>query len=190
VLHRLQCPGLTDQRAQNIRVSSEGRRIEGFISLHGAISQVSLWPIYRFRPDLLQNSQHLCESAFEVAFRSTDVQDVNHFPLDRSEIHAAIAKRFASSRFSRMTQDDIETPDVSCGRSSPKHHGECWLISSGQKRSPRRLERYPIYVLDVTLPFEDVDVAYDPKKRLLGHRVSYRSSVSRGLGLIDRISTR
>lgn len=32
---------LTSQRVQNIRVSSEGRRVEGFISLHGAISQVS-----------------------------------------------------------------------------------------------------------------------------------------------------
>jgi DNA mismatch repair protein MLH3 len=42
----------------------------------------------------------------------------------------------------------------------------------GQRRSPRRLERYPIYVLDVTLPAEEVDLAYDPKKRILGYRVS------------------
>jgi len=32
--------GADKQRVQNIRVSSEGRRIDGFISLCGAISQV------------------------------------------------------------------------------------------------------------------------------------------------------
>ena len=46
------------------------------------------------------------------------------------------------------------------------------LIAIGQRRSPRRLERYPIYVLDVTLPAEEVDLAYDPKKRIFGYRVS------------------
>ena len=40
--------------------------------------------------------------------------------------------------------------------------------------------RYPIYVLDVILPAEEVDLAYDPKKRILGYRVShsYRIVVS------------
>jgi hypothetical protein len=49
---------------------------------------------------------------------STDDVDINHFPIDKGEIHLAIAKRFAASRFSKMTQDDIETPDVSFGKSA------------------------------------------------------------------------
>jgi hypothetical protein len=56
------------------------------------------------------------------------------------------------------------------------------LIVIGQRRSPRRLERYPIYVLDVTLPAEEVDVAYDTKKRILGYRVSYSCRVLRADG--------
>lgn len=55
--------------------------------------------------------------------------------------------------------------------------GPMYTNWQGQRRSPRRLERYPIYVLDVTLPAEEVDVAYDPKKRILGYRVCRSSPV-------------
>jgi hypothetical protein len=55
----------------------------------------------------------------------------------------------------------------------------------GQRRSPRRLERYPIYVLDVTLPAEEVDLAYDSKKRILGYRVRLSA---KGRELMSRIS--
>jgi hypothetical protein len=37
----------------------------------------------------------------------------------------AIAKRFASSRFSKMTQDDIETPEISYGTSIPHVVADC-----------------------------------------------------------------
>jgi hypothetical protein len=59
---------------------------------------------------------------------STDDVDINHFPIDKGEIHLAIAKRFAASRFSKMTQDDIETPDVSFGKSASTHAGGGILI--------------------------------------------------------------
>ena len=39
------------------------------------------------------------------------------------------------------------------------------------RRSPRRLERYPVYVLNVTIPPEDVDALYEPRKKLLGYKV-------------------
>jgi hypothetical protein len=50
---------------------------------------------------------------------------MNHFPIDRTDIHMAIAKRFASSRFSKMTQDDIETPEISYGTSIPYFIADC-----------------------------------------------------------------
>lgn len=59
---------------------------------------------------------------------STDDVDINHFPVEKGEIHLAIAKRFAASRFSKMTQDDIETPDVSFGKSASTHAGGGRLI--------------------------------------------------------------
>jgi DNA mismatch repair protein MLH3 len=80
-----------------------------------------------------------------------------------------------------MTQDDIETPEISYGTSIPYFIAD----GSGQRRSPRRLERFPIYVLDVTLPAEEVDLAYDPKKRILGYRVSLSE---KGRELMHRIS--
>lgn len=51
-----------------------------------------------------------------------------------------------------------------------RHHPD--VVDKDKRRSPRRLERYPIYVLNVTLPSEDVDASYEPRKRILGYRVS------------------
>lgn len=45
---------------------------------------------------------------------------------------------------------------------------------TGQRRSPRRLERHPIYVLNVTIPPDEVDTAYEPRKAVLGYKVSHR----------------
>jgi DNA mismatch repair protein MLH3 len=40
-----------------------------------------------------------------------------------------------------------------------------------KRKSPRRLERHPIYVLNITLPSTDVDASYEPKKGVLGYKV-------------------
>ena len=43
---------------------------------------------------------------------------------------------------------------------------------SDKRRSPRRMERHPVYVLNITIPHEDVDAAYEPRKGILGYKVS------------------
>jgi hypothetical protein len=46
------------------------------------------------------------------------------------------------------------------------------LMAHAEKRkSPRRLERHPVYVLNITLPSTDVDASYEPKKGVLGYKV-------------------
>ncbi|KAK8858431.1 hypothetical protein IAR55_002658 [Kwoniella newhampshirensis] len=114
------------QRVQNIRVSSGKRRVDGFISLYGDVSKAH---------------QHLY---------------VNNSSIDRRELHLAITKKFAASKFAAL---------VSFG-----DHDVIDNRNSRTRRSPRRLERHPIYVLNVTLPAGDVDAAYEPRKHLLGYR--------------------
>ena len=46
--------------------------------------------------------------------------DVNSYPLDRCELHQAISKRFAQSRFSVMTADDLVEYDHN--RESPMRY--------------------------------------------------------------------
>ncbi|WOO77767.1 DNA mismatch repair protein MLH3 [Vanrija pseudolonga] len=110
------------EKVQSVRVSSGQWRVDGFISLEGAVTKAH---------------QHLY---------------VNGFPLDTaSELHLAIARRFASSAFATTAGDWDERPQTN-------------------RASPRRPERYPIYVLNVTVPPEGVDATYDPKKRQHGYR--------------------
>lgn len=108
---------------------------------------------------------------------ATDLEDVNKFQMERSELHITISKRFASSRFSFMTQDDVEDPAPS--------HSQPYIFKSyrpesadrvGRRRSPRRSDRYPIYVLNLTIPPEEVDLVYDPKKRMVGYGVRVEHS--------------
>ncbi|EIW66724.1 hypothetical protein TREMEDRAFT_34488 [Tremella mesenterica DSM 1558] len=114
---------LVEQRVQKIRVSSGFMRVDGFISLEGASGRVH---------------QHLY---------------VNHYPVQRSELHLAISQKFSHSRFSAMNQDEPFE-----------------LTHSDSRRSPRKLDKHPVYVLDVCIPAEDVDVQYEPKKGLLGYK--------------------
>nr|XP_031859633.1 uncharacterized protein CI109_004908 [Kwoniella shandongensis]KAA5526705.1 hypothetical protein CI109_004908 [Kwoniella shandongensis] len=114
------------QRYQSIRVSSGKRRVDGFISLSGDVSKTH---------------QHLY---------------INNYPVDRGELHLAISKKFAASRFATLAS------------SGKLDEVDDW--NARARRSPRRLERHPIYVLNVTLPSSDVDVAYEPRKGLLGYK--------------------
>ncbi|GFZ45397.1 hypothetical protein JCM24511_03123 [Saitozyma sp. JCM 24511] len=113
------------ERVQNVRVTSAGRRMDGFISLEGSVGKTH---------------QHLL--------------DINNYPLDRGELHLAISKRFAASRFSVLTDDGLAD----------------YPSSTHKRKSPRRLERHPIYVLNITLPSTDVDASYEPKKGVLGYK--------------------
>jgi DNA mismatch repair protein MLH3 len=44
---------------------------------------------------------------------------------------------------------------------------------ASKRPAPRRLERHPVYVLDISLPPEDVDAAFDPRKSTIGYGVSF-----------------
>ncbi|WVQ80577.1 hypothetical protein IAT38_002682 [Cryptococcus sp. DSM 104549] len=114
------------QRIQKIRVSSGKRRVDGFISISG---------------DVTKAHQHLY---------------INSYPLDRGDLHMAIAKRFANSKFSSLA--------------SAGEHDEVDDYSASGRRSPRRLERHPVYVLNVSVPPGELDVSYEPRKGIIGYK--------------------
>ncbi|KLT45528.1 hypothetical protein CC85DRAFT_325650 [Cutaneotrichosporon oleaginosum] len=77
---------------------------------------------------------------------------INGYAIPGSELHKLIERRFASSSFSALSSNLTEES-----------------VAPTQKRSsPRRLERFPIYVLNITLPSADVDAAYDARKLTIG----------------------
>ncbi|OCF31280.1 hypothetical protein I316_07066 [Kwoniella heveanensis BCC8398] len=114
------------RRVQKIRVSAGVRRVDGFISLSG---------------DVTKSHQHLY---------------VNNHPVERGDLHMAISKKFATSRFATYAtlgeHDDLDD-------ATPQ-----------SRRSPRRLERYPIYILNISLPSNELDIAYEPRKGVLGYK--------------------
>ncbi|WWC62376.1 uncharacterized protein I303_104972 [Kwoniella dejecticola CBS 10117] len=113
------------KRVQSIRVSAGSRRVDGFISLFG---------------DVAKSHQHLY---------------INNYPLNRSDLHLSIARRFATSKFGTYAMS-----------------GEHDLEDQYQhtRQSPRRLERHPIYVLNVTLPPDDIDASFEPAKGIMGYK--------------------
>lgn len=111
------------EKVQHVYTSAGPRRIDGFISLEGAVTRAH---------------QHLF---------------INGYPIENSELHHIISKRFAKSPFGSMASDLMD--DAPMG---------------GKRPSPRRLERYPVYVLNLTLPADEVDASYEPRKMTLGYR--------------------
>ncbi|WVF69283.1 hypothetical protein IAT40_004059 [Kwoniella sp. CBS 6097] len=114
------------RRVQKIRVSAGLRRVDGFISLSGDVSKVH---------------QHLY---------------VNNYPVERGDLHLAISKQFANSRFATYATSG--------------EHDDMQYSTPQSRQSPRRLERYPIFVLNITLPPNEVDVSYEPRKGVLGYK--------------------
>ncbi|WVQ65973.1 uncharacterized protein L199_004151 [Kwoniella botswanensis] len=81
---------------------------------------------------------------------------INNYPITHSELHLAIARKFSNSRFGTFA--------------SAGQHDELEDHDAKKRRSPRRLERHPIYVLNVSLPSEEVDVSFEPAKGILGYK--------------------
>lgn len=111
------------EKVQHVCTSAGPRRINGFISVEGAVTRAH---------------QHLF---------------INGYPIENSELHHIISKRFAKSPFGSMASNLMD--DAPMG---------------GKRPSPRRLERYPVYVLNLTLPADEVDASYEPRKMTLGYR--------------------
>lgn len=78
---------------------------------------------------------------------------INGYPIENSALHQIISKRFARSPFGSMASDLMD--DAPMG---------------GKRPSTRRLERYPVYVLNLTLPADEVDASYEPSKMTLGYK--------------------
>ncbi|KAJ7734007.1 hypothetical protein DFH07DRAFT_130235 [Mycena maculata] len=90
---------------------------------------------------------------------------VNRHPITFCELHHAIESRFASSSFAKHALDEA---------------GETSLRST-TRRSPRKAEKKPVYVLKLTVPSQQIDNCLEPAKaavhfRNKGSVVSFLSS--------------
>ncbi|EJD01597.1 uncharacterized protein FOMMEDRAFT_148054 [Fomitiporia mediterranea MF3/22] len=74
---------------------------------------------------------------------------VNRHILDSCELHRIIDKCFSSSTFGKHAYDES---------------GELPSLRPGTRRSPRKSELRPVYVLNLTLPARNVDNCLEPSK--------------------------
>ncbi|KAF8076667.1 hypothetical protein FPV67DRAFT_1472252 [Lyophyllum atratum] len=74
---------------------------------------------------------------------------VNRHPIARCDLHHIIDSTFASSSF---------------GKNALNETGEMDLPRSNIRRSPRKTEKRPVYVLNLTVPSEQVDNCLEPAK--------------------------
>lgn len=98
---------------------------------------------------------------------------VNGFPLDWCELHSIISKRFTQSSFSVLSDDgghDYATAQNSSESLTAQSRLRHAYEPGGLKRSPRRPERHPIYVLNIQMPSADLDASYTPGKTVMGYR--------------------
>ncbi|KAF8238974.1 hypothetical protein L208DRAFT_1239561 [Tricholoma matsutake] len=75
--------------------------------------------------------------------------DLNHHPVALSDLHHIINSAFASSTFGKNALDEA---------------GELSLPRSNIRRSPRKVEKKPVYVLNLTVPPSEIDNSLEPAK--------------------------
>ncbi|KAG6861552.1 hypothetical protein C0995_014848 [Termitomyces sp. Mi166 len=74
---------------------------------------------------------------------------VNRHPIARCELHQAIDSAFETSTFGKNALDEV---------------GEIDLPRSNSRRAPRKLEKKAVYVLNLTVPPEQIDNCLEPAK--------------------------
>ncbi|EJU06351.1 hypothetical protein DACRYDRAFT_113068 [Dacryopinax primogenitus] len=73
---------------------------------------------------------------------------VNRHPVTPCELHTVIDRKFSATRFGRKALDE---------------NGES-VTQTSSKRSPRKTERRPVYVLNVSVPPTLLDISLEPAK--------------------------
>ncbi|KAK7470351.1 DNA mismatch repair protein [Stygiomarasmius scandens] len=105
------------QNIEEINLACGEMKLEGFISLEGALSK-----------------------AYQLLY-------VNRHPISSGDLHRIIDSRFAASSFAKNAFE--ESGDV------PR---------SSSRRSPRKTEKRPVYVLNLTISAHQVDNLLEPSK--------------------------
>ncbi|GBE79898.1 hypothetical protein SCP_0211000 [Sparassis crispa] len=92
---------------------------------------------------------------------------INHHLLSTCDLHRVIDHEFSRSSFMKHAYDEA---------------GETGLPRSKTRRSPRKTEKRPVYVLDLIVPQRDVDNCLEPAKSAV--HLQNSEAVSRFLGSI------
>ncbi|KAJ4479232.1 hypothetical protein J3R30DRAFT_3289200 [Lentinula aciculospora] len=107
---------------EEISLASNEMKLEGFISLDGALSK-----------------------AYQFLY-------VNRHPISSGDMHRIIDTKFAASSFAKNAFDEIGATQLTC---------------SATRRSPRKTERRPVYVLNLLVPPHQIDNLLEPAKGTL-----------------------
>ncbi|KAF9077020.1 hypothetical protein BDP27DRAFT_1389240 [Rhodocollybia butyracea] len=111
------------EHVEEIDLTSGDMRLEGFISLEGALSKT-----YQFLY-------------------------VNQHPMPSGELHRVIETKFTASSFAKNAFDEIGG-----------------IQRTSTRRSPRKAEKKPVYVLNLVVPPHQIDNLLEPAKALLHFR--------------------
>ncbi|KAI6047536.1 hypothetical protein EDC04DRAFT_2876534 [Pisolithus marmoratus] len=126
-------------------------RIEGFVSLVGVYTKV-LVVCKSSRVSLIALDRHF---NFYVGFMQYGpymshflCSDINRHPVSYCDLHKLIDLRFSSSSFAKHAYDEE-------GETNSR---------SGGRRPPRKGQKKPIYVLNLTIPVQHIDNCLEPAK--------------------------
>ena len=190
--------------------------IRGFISLDGALSKVwskhqSIVPPLLFdvtNTTLRPTSISVRPQSFPINDRPNIYEeDVNRHPLTPCPLHRKIDDEFSNSSFAkhvrfpiirlRQWANSLFRHLMNQARLVCLHLVRTltvqtvvigWWIHSATRRTLRKWDKKPVYVLDLTIPIEDVDNLLEPAKATVQFRVCPSTILRQSEMLIKRIS--
>ncbi|KAF9057913.1 hypothetical protein BJ165DRAFT_1379790 [Panaeolus papilionaceus] len=92
---------------------------------------------------------------------------INRHPISQCDLHRVIDQQFSTSSFGKNALDEL---------------GEKDLPRSLIRRSPRKVEKKPAYVLNISIPADDVDNCVDPTKHIV--QIKRKDIISRLLSSV------
>ncbi|KAF5333492.1 hypothetical protein D9611_002521 [Ephemerocybe angulata] len=127
------------ENVEMIDTTNGETKIQGFISLVASYSK---------------NYQHICKSLY-----------VNRHPLESSDLHRMVNSCFSRSSFGRTALNEDGEADFPTAGSLNTVYQAPWLTEyQGTRRSPRKAEKRPIFVLNINVPPSRVDNCLEPGK--------------------------
>ncbi|KAJ6515500.1 hypothetical protein C8R45DRAFT_956702 [Mycena sanguinolenta] len=134
-----------DDKDMLLRIPKTTSMLTAFRHLHGRALAQHVEEIDESSGDLRLKGFISLDGAYSKAYQFLYI---NRHPISLCELHHIIDSRFASSTFAKHAFDEA---------------GETSLRST-VRRSPRKSEKKPVYVLDLCIPSHQIDNCLEPAK--------------------------
>ncbi|KAK7062063.1 mismatch repair-related protein [Favolaschia claudopus] len=137
-----------DEKDMILRVPKTASTLAAFRHLYGRALVQHVEEINATSGELQLKGFISLDGAYSKAYQFLYV---NRHPMSYSELHRLIDSHFASSSFAKHAFDES-------GETS---------LRTAVRRSPRKSEKKPVYVLDLTVPPQQVDNCLEPAKAIV-----------------------